>query len=283
MDDGQTWLVVNAASGSNTPEALANLTSALRAIDRAPGRVIRFPDEALPDPAKLRAHGVGTVAVFAGDGTINALVTGLYGWDGAVLVLPGGTMNLLALRLHGDADAEAIVARVGAAPVRRKRISVIRSAHGDALGGLLLGPGTAWNDVREALRSADIRGVAEHTAAAIGQSTTGPMVVCSAPPLGRPEGYPLVNLTPTAEGIRVEAYYAASIADYARQGLALLRRSFRDGPHDDLELHRELELSCLYGAPIELLVDGEPAEGTTRETFMLAQCEVDLIATRHAD
>src|SRR5688572_11847913 len=66
-------------------------------------RLVRFPDEPLPSPAGLAGAGVDCVAVYAGDGTVNTLVTGLYGWDGAVLVLPGGTMNLLAKRLHGDA------------------------------------------------------------------------------------------------------------------------------------------------------------------------------------
>ncbi len=47
-------------------------------------RTVRFPDEALPTPTELEAAGVGLVAAFAGDGTVNASVLALSGWSGAV-------------------------------------------------------------------------------------------------------------------------------------------------------------------------------------------------------
>ena len=96
------WLVVNDASGSNDEEALAALRSCCDGCGFAVEREICFPRESLPSPATLDAAGVATVAVFAGDGTVNALVAALAGWSGAVLVLPGGTINLLYHRLHGQ-------------------------------------------------------------------------------------------------------------------------------------------------------------------------------------
>src|SRR6185503_11483489 len=86
-----------------------------------------FPEQALPTPAELAAAGIDRVAVFAGDGTVNAAIAGLAGWDGAVLVLPGGTMNLLYHRLHGARSLEQTVAAVARGAVAMRRPGAIRS------------------------------------------------------------------------------------------------------------------------------------------------------------
>jgi hypothetical protein len=273
------WLIANAASGSNNEDALAALETAFDEANCTIGRKLVFLEDGAPHAAELRAAGVDMVAVFTGDGTINAVVTGLYGWEGAVLVLPGGTMNLLSGRLHGDVDAATIVARVAAGRFRCVRPEIVRSRHGDGLTGVLAGPGTAWNNVREAMRETDVLGLVSSMTGAIGQSTAGPMVVFREPDCGRPEGYSLVMVTPLPSGLEADGYYAETIGDYARQGIALLRRNFRDGPHDELGRHAELRLACAEGGPVGMLIDGEPCNGEAEEAFTLALCEVDLIET----
>lgn len=280
MLSGRTiWLVTNPASGSNDEAALAVLDEAFENAGCRIGRKLAFHQDGPPGPADLRAAGIDRVAVFTGDGTINAVVTGLYGWDGAVLVLPGGTMNLLARRLHGDADAAEIIARAGAGKARRMRPQIVRSRCGDGLTGILAGPGTSWNDVREAMREADVLGLVSSAAEAIGESTGSPKVVCRDPACGRSEGYSLIMVTPEDDALEVDGYYAESFADYAKQGIALLRRNFRDGPHEWLGRHPTLRLACAEGGPMGLLIDGEPREGAAMESFTLAPCEVDLLAT----
>ena len=280
MLNGHTiWLIANAASGSNNEAALAALETAFAAAGCTIGRKLVFLDHGAPSADDLRAAGVDLVAVFTGDGTINAVVSGLYGWEGAVLVLPGGTMNLLSRRLHGDAEAAAIVAEVAAGRFRRVRPPVVRSLHGDGLTGILAGPGTAWNNVREAMRETDVLGIVSSMTGAIGESAAGPMVVLREPDLGREEGYSLVMVTPLVEGLEADGYYAETIGDYARQGIALLRRNFRDGPHDELGRHPALRLACAEGGPVGMLIDGEPCDGAAEESFALARCEVDLIET----
>jgi hypothetical protein len=280
MLNGRTiWLTANAASGSNSEDALAELETAFGDAGCAIGRKLVFLEHGAPRAEELRAAGVDIVAVFTGDGTINAVVTGLYGWEGAVLVLPGGTMNLLSGRLHGEADAAEIVARVAAGRFRRVRPKVVRSRHGDGLTGVLAGPGTAWNNVREAMRETDVLGIVSTMTDAIGESTNGSMVVFREPERGRPEGYSLVMVTPTVDGLEADGYYVESIGDYARQGIALLRRNFRDGPHDELGCHTALRLACAEGDAVGMLIDGEPCDGGAEETFTFAPCEVDLIET----
>jgi hypothetical protein len=280
MFSGKTiWLAVNAASGSNSETALAALDQAFDAAACTIARRLGLHQRGAPSLAELRREAVDMLVIFAGDGTVNALVTGLYGWEGSVLVLPGGTMNLLARRLHGDAGPDEIVARVAAGRARRVRPTLARTRHGDALSGLIAGPGTAWVDVREALRETDLVATIRGAAGALGESTAGAKVVCREPARGRVEGYSAIQITPCADGLAVEGYYAETLGDYAKQGIALLRRNFREGPHDDLGHHRSVRLACPEGKPMGLLIDGEPSEASaSEERFTMARCEVDLLA-----
>jgi diacylglycerol kinase family enzyme len=79
----------------------------------------------LPTPAALDAAGIGLVAVFAGDGTINSLIESLAGWSGAVLVLAGGTMNLLYHRLHGERTTDEVIAAAARGKSALRRPGVI--------------------------------------------------------------------------------------------------------------------------------------------------------------
>lgn len=278
---GTIWLVCNAASGSNSPAALKQLHGCCSDNGLRVDRVIAFPDDPLPDRAQLEARSVGCVAVYAGDGTVNSLVTGLYGWGGMVLVLPGGTMNLLARRLHAEATTEQIVAGVAAGGFRRVRPQVARTHRGDALAGLLAGPGTSWYAVREAMRQVDVAGIVAGAGDALAKTTGGAMIHCREPALGRQVGYPLIEITPGEWGLQLDAYHAESAGDYLAQGWAMLRRRFREGPHDRLGLAEQVTFAADEGGSIGLLIDGEPVDGGAVEDIAVARCEVDLLATGH--
>ncbi len=275
------WLLANSASGSNTPAALEELKASLEEHGIAVGRTIAFPDEALPTPGELDAAGITLLAIYTGDGTLNAALKGLHGWSGAVLVLPGGTMNLLSKRLHGDHTPAEIIAVVAAGGSRRRRINRIVGECGDAYAGLLAGPGTHWGTVREAMREGDIAGVASGAAEAFVKSTGETTVRASSPPLGRREGYPLIDLTPGEHGIQMNGYTAATPGEWAQQGWALLRRRFREGPHDRLGIVDQVTLENVDGSPVEVLLDGETCEAGRSVTFRVALSEVDLLATHH--
>jgi len=278
-DPRPIWLVNNASSGSNDDAALA-------ALDRCCGehgfRVAHrtvFPAQDLPTPAILDAAGIDRVAVFAGDGTINTLIASLAGWSGAVLVLAGGTMNLLYHRLHGERSLEQVVAAAASGETAMRRPGVIRCPFGDAYAGMLAGPGTSWGRVREAMREANVVELAAGTVQAIEQTLTGDQIACAEPAFGRPGGYPLVMLTPFDDGIEVEAYHAETAGQYLEQAWALLKRNFREGPHEVLGKADRVRLVSTEGKPFGLLVDGEQAEAAPEVEFRLAACEVDLLAT----
>lgn len=274
-----TWLITNAASGSNSEAAVEGLKQACADAGMTIAGHTTFPDAPVPSPQELAAAGAGVVMVYAGDGTINATISALAGWDGAILVLKGGTMNLLYHRLHGDQEVEQVIAAVARGAVQQVRPGVVHSPHGQALAGLMAGPGTSWCDVREAMRDGAVVDLAATAVKALEQSLGGATIACRDPALGRPEGYPLVMLTPQDDGIVVEAYHSESTADYLAQGWALLKRDFRQGPHTDLGTVRRLVLASTDGLPFGLLIDGEPRETGSEVELTLANCGVDLLAT----
>lgn len=271
------WLVVNSASGSNSESAVREVVAALAASGAAPARVVDG-QAGLPDRAELQQAGIGRLAVFAGDGTVSSLAIRIEGWGGGLLVLPGGTANLLARELHGEDEAPAIAARLP--QMTRGRRPCIRSAGLTALVEVLAGPGATWSDVREELREGGVGQVAGAAVAAIRESTSGPMVALVNPALGRPDGYAGVRLEVGAGGMAVEGYGAETIGDYLRTGIALLRRDFRKGPHDELGHHRAVSCRSLGAAPLPLMIDGERREGAALQQFSLADFALDLFVSR---
>jgi hypothetical protein len=266
-DANAFWLIVNSASGSNTEQTVADLLAAFEQAGRRLDRVIDCVSEDLPERSEIEAGGVGTVAIFTGDGTVSAMIPKLEGWPGLALVLPGGTANLLA--------------NFGADKLEPSRRSCIRFSGHVALIEVLAGPGATWSDVREGLREGDIGEVATKTIEAVRHSTDGARVAVAQPALGEADGYDGVRMTPTDDGLLIDGYRSDTVSDYLKQGLALLMRDFREGPHDKLGVHPAAVCRSVDGAPIELMIDGERETGPTALTFELAVLDVNLLASPH--
>ena len=79
--------------------------------------------------------------------------------------------------------------------------------------------------------------------------------------------------------MEVEGYVSTTPGEYLEQAWALLKRNFREGPHDILGVANEARLASTEGNPFGLLIDGEQVECGADETFRLAVCDVDLLAT----
>ncbi|NCP19570.1 MAG: acylglycerol kinase family protein [Erythrobacter sp.] len=273
------WLIANAGSGSVREDVLASIDSACEEFGVCIARRSTFPDDGIPTRQTLAEQGIETVVTLGGDGTINAVVSGLAGWDGAILPLPGGTQNLTPKRLHGDADVDAVFAAFASGKARRVRPGVLRSSKGIALAGLLVGPGTSWNAVREAMREGDAGTMLSAIGTAIEGTTGNPPVRIAQPEVGEQAGYPIVELIVEDGGIDIAAYHARNGADFLGQTWALLRQEFREGPHETYGPFDRIVIASTGDDPLDLLLDGEPAPGDAQETFTLEPCQVDLIAT----
>lgn len=275
------WLIVNPASGSNDVSSGETIGTLLTERGWQVERVIAFPEQPLPTPAECDAAGIGFVVIYTGDGTMGAAINQLAGWGGKVLVLPGGTMNLLPLRLHRSLDTAAILDIVAGGGARARRPDCVRCEAGLALAGLLVGPGTAWSRVRESMRNLAIVDIAREAVEAIVHTTSAPGIRVLDRRATREGGYPLVELTPGEHGVQIHGYYADAALDYAGHTWALLRHRFREGPHDRLGIAESITLASMDDAPLACLIDGEPAECPSPGRFTVEPCGVDLLATAH--
>lgn len=273
---GDTWLIYNGASGSHDDAGLQQLAAALSDAGHAPAKVIDCKD-GTPGAQEVNAAGLGLVVVHGGDGTISRTLAGLEGFGGAVLPLPGGTFNLLAREIFGERDPLEIVALLRDGRLSASRRMCIRGEGVLALAELLAGPGAKWADVREGLRDSNLGEVIAKGWDAAATSAVGPMVALAEPQAGRAEGYAGIRFCPRAAGMTIDGYGAEGLGDYVQQGIAILKRDFREGPHDELGQARSVVCRSLEGEPIPLMVDGERSEGGAELTFSLDTFDCDLL------
>ena len=278
---GDTWLIFNGASGSYDDRTLQDLVDALGAAGHAPARVIDCKN-GTPDAAEANAANLGLLAIHGGDGTISRTLRDLEGFSGQVLALPGGTFNLLARELFGERDPLEIVRLLAAGRLAPDRRACIRGDGVLALAELLIGPGAKWADVREELRDANIGEVIAKGWDAAANSAVGPMVAVVQPLVGREEGYAGVRLCPRSGGMTIDGYAAEGLGDYLQQGMAILKRDFREGPHDELGTASSVTCRSLAGEPIPLMVDGERSEGASELVFSLDTFDCDLLGMADA-
>ena len=270
-------LVANERSGSFNADTVQAILDHADALGLGKPRAHLLPDHSCPSPDALEDADI--VAVFGGDGTVNSVVSCLDGWGGAVLILPGGTMNLASKRLHGDRPWRAIMDDVQRGAATRERHKVLSTSQGMALAGVMLGPGTAWNDVREAMREVDLAAMAASTVSAFSTTADGPRVYCAQPRIGREEGYPMLEVRCDGESMRLDCFHADDAGEFLVGLSALALRDFRAGPHDTFHTTDEVTFESSDGSPVALLLDGEPAEESPSITVSMAECGVDLLAT----
>jgi len=258
------WLVINPRSGSYDADLVEAIKARFVEAGAPVARVIALGDEELPDRAAVDSAGVDRIMILTGDGTISALATMLEGWDGELLVLPGGTMNLLARALHGEADALGIVGGVIAGTARAVTVPVVASEGFVAYAGVVAGPTSTWGDVREDMRNLDLAALAESVPRALSATLAENEIAME----GHEERYTAVYLEPAETGIRAFGILADHVGQLAAYGWAWVTGDFRNGPCEPLPVETRLVLRNLAGnAGIDLLVDGEKRRGANPMIF----------------
>jgi hypothetical protein len=250
----RTLLIVNSASGSANAVGEDDVIAALKSAGLIVSQLLKLPDDDLPSRSAVEAGGFDVVAVLSGDGTISGLCDQISGWDGAVLVLPGGTMNLLSRRLHGDITLAALLPKLASAALKASHIPVVCADNTEILTGLTAGPSTRWGKVREGIRQGDVSGLAEVVPAAWAETLADDGVWIAGQ---ERQAYAGIFVEPVnGETLSVIAFRANTLGDMVGHGLAWLRRDFREGPRDDLGTMAEV---TILGDDPEtgVLLDGE--------------------------
>ncbi|SBV33892.1 Sphingosine kinase [uncultured Sphingopyxis sp.] len=266
-------LVCNDQSGSHDEAVLEQIVESCREHGAPLAATFALPDDEIPGAAELARRGIDLLLVWTGDGTINAAASKAAGWDGAILPLPGGTLNLLSKELHGDRPAPDILSDALRGKGRRQPVPMIRSDSGDAFITIVAGPATRWAEVRETMRQDGLIEASRSAPDALDEMMNAPGVAVA----GHGRAYPAIILTPTAHGIRADGILTEGTADVLRHGLAWLGGDFRDGPSEEVVSGETIILES--AAPISLEYDGELGETPSPARFGLAASAVDFVAT----
>lgn len=266
-------LICNTQSGGHDEAVREQIEMLCR--DQGTPLVATFalPDGDIPDATELTLQRIDLLLVWTGDGTINAAATQAAGWDGAILVLPGGTLNLLSKALHGDRSAPGILTDALQGKMRRSAIPTIRSDTGTAFITVVAGPATRWAEVRETMRQDGIIEASRAAPEALDEMMNAPGVRVGADG----KAYPAVILTPTPTGIRADGILTEGTGDVLRHGLAWLGGDFRDGPSEPIATGVTLALES--DETICLEFDGELREMASPARFSIGTSAVDFVAT----
>lgn len=269
-------LVCNLRSGSSDEALVGRLTEICEGAGAPLVRAFVLPEDDLPTAATLVNDGIDVLLVLSGDGTLNAAAARLETWDGALLPLPGGTLNLFHKTLHGDAGPEDILHAALAGKARAVHPPTILCDAGRAYIGVIAGPTTAWAEVREQFRSLSLSGLAETIPGAIDATLHGDGVRIR----GSDQSFQAINLTPKPDRILAEGLITDSAGSILRHGIAWLGGDFREGPSVDLSERRSVVIEST-GA-VGLLLDGEPAELPSGATYRLESSPLAFLATAPA-
>jgi hypothetical protein len=248
----RSLLIYNERSGSYDPALIAQIDALFADAGRPIGRRLALGDEELPDAASARADELDLIVTLSGDGSMSAVADRLAGWDGTLLVLPGGTMNLLSRALHGERMPPQIVEAYLGGEGAELHVPIIRAGSLIAYTGMILGPTAAWGDVREDLRNLDVAALASNVPRALSATLNEPGVALE----GRDIDYPAIFVEPSLAGIRAYGVLAGSAGELFGHGWAWLTGDFRNGPSESLGTAPVMRFRSA-GARLDILVDGE--------------------------
>jgi hypothetical protein len=248
----RAWLVANRSSRSTDDDAVAVLEEALLAAGATIAGNSHFPDDPAPDAATLDAGNIDTLVVMGGDGTINTACTRARGWDGQVLAVPGGTMNLLPHALHGEATPAEIVA--AAAVGCLCHVPVVRAGEDTSYCRIIIGPVTRWARARENARHGRLWRVAQAVRLSLARGFVGGVHIA-----GRPGRYPGVLVMPTPQGLDAALFSGRGLADAMAVAIKWLLDDWRDAASvtsfvaPELLIGRRSTLRCLFDGELKRL------------------------------
>lgn len=267
------WFITNPNSGTATRAKCEALEAVFAERGLELVKRTEFPDEKLPSAEKLDAAGVDTVVLFAGDGTINAALCALAEWKGDFLILPGGTMNLLAKTLHAETDPQKII---HAAHMEKRRVALpfVEAGKHRAFVGLILGPAAAWARAREAMRKGRIGRMLSAVRSAWRRTFDRRGIrVEGAPALG--DHYQAVFVFPHLDGLDVAAVDAREWKSIAQLGWDwvtgdwVAAHAVTEARTQELRLGGSKPVMALFdGEPVNLDADAKIVAGKSMERFI---------------
>lgn len=280
--------IINQASGSVPAGAEALLQAALEELGETATIQMMSPERSLSDIiAEAQASSPDAIIVWAGDGTVAAVLDATGPSGPPVLALPGGTMNLLHKAIHGEADwkqcltaalkSDAAVS-IPAGVVDGKRFYV----------AAMLGNLTHIAKSREALRAGNpLEAVATLSQTPVLSLETTLDIHADH---GGEAG--VTNLQATAAavlpsariggGLEVGAIDPGNILELTATGLAAMFRDWREIDTVERVLARTVIVEHKLGEVIHATLDGEQVDLPSRAIFSRIDSSARVLSARPA-
>jgi len=223
-----------------------------------------------------------TLIVWGGDGTAAAALTRCSTTGAAVLALPGGTMNLLHRRIHGDvSDWRDILHAALSTEPRPLSAGCVNDA--PFFVALMAGRLTHLTEVRETLRSGDIAGAARHAAgsdaldlrSALKVDRSGATRHATALAAFLPEA-------PSAGPLEVGLLDPDHLAELALTSFAAILSDWRSAPGVDYETWDRFRLELTDGPWIDITLDGEARKADENMEVRFLENAARVLSARQA-
>lgn len=265
----KTIALFNSKSGSVPADARERLLSVLEGAGHAHAELVEAdPGDPGAQLRELAGQSPDLFIVWGGDGTLRAALTEVGAKTSNLLLLPGGTMNLLPHILHGEKGWEDVLRDVIKSPRRKTLPAGILNGQ-PFYCAMLAGAPARFAEAREALRRGDLGKAAGEAKAAIDVLNTlhlaarysnGYAFTDARLPTSSVIGAVVGALTKTGEGMEV-----ASLANPTTGGaLNVVWTSFfsdwRNAPGVEVAPATSLDIDGEDGEQIPVIADGEPAD-----------------------
>jgi diacylglycerol kinase family enzyme len=261
--------LVNPAAGGVTADGARRMQAALENADIHGADVVEVDlSDCDGQMERIAASEPDLFIVWGGDGTLRSALTRVGKNTPNLLLLPGGTMNLLTKSIHGNAGWEEILGKVLASP-KHHRISAGRVNGQDFYCAMLAGAPARFAEARESLRRGQIGRAMSETREALdtlqglhldasykdgysfvdGHLPTTSVIGALVGPLARNGGMEIAALAEPTTGAALNMVWASFTSDW------------RNAPGVRVVPAETLVIECEEDVDIPIILDGEATEG----------------------
>jgi diacylglycerol kinase family enzyme len=262
----KTFAIFNPASGSVPPDGGERLLATLEAAGVRDTEMIQIDATDCARQLKdIAEQSPDLFVVWGGDGTLKAALETAGQVTPNLLLLPGGTMNLLTRSIHGEKTWEQIVTDVLAAP-KRRMLPAGRVNDDLFFCAMLAGAPARFAEARESLRRGELVKAAVEARAAIDTLNTleltadykdGYSFEGGQLPTTSIIGAVVGSLTKTGQGMEVAALAEPTTGGALNVVWTSFFTDWRSAPGVTTAPATSLEIGNDAGDDIPLIVDGE--------------------------
>lgn len=283
----KTIALFNPRSGSVPADARERLNAVLAEAGHGNAELVEAGEDQEHQLREIAAMAPDLFIVWGGDGTLRAALSTVGQVTSNLLLLPGGTMNLLPRTVHGERPWDEIVRDVIRSPRRQTLPAGEVNGH-QFYCAMLAGAPARFAEARESLRRGDIGKAAGEARAAIETLNTlhldasysdGYAFAGGRLPTTSIIGAMVGSLTKAGTGMEVAALANPTTGGALNVVWSSFFTDWRNAPGVEVAEASSLEIASADDEEIPVIADGEPVEvGSRVSVSYVAEAATCLVA-----